>query len=158
MAFGDSVRKLRGDRSRRDIARAAIGWNSDKEQLRHFANYLARIENNRVPNVGLVQITAVAKGFGFTSLRDFFGALEVVDGTREAGGVDGRAHLSDNEALVGALAGFSITISGGFEHLGERVRELVRALDPLVQAHVASPADPGYADGRLHSAAGARKP
>jgi len=161
MEFGDLVRKLRGDRTRRQMARAALGQRADKEQIRHFANYLARIEGNKVPNVGLVQIKAVAKGFGFTSLRDFFGALEILDGVRsgDAGAHDGRTdRVSHDEALIGALAGFSLTISGGFEHLGDRIRELCRALDTSRATHAATPTEQSHADQRVDSDSRVRKP
>lgn len=78
VTFGRDLWRLRKQKGLKgpQIAVAALGEHSEKRKRRDLANYLSKIERDKVPNVGLPKLQLIAKGFGFPSLADFFAALE----------------------------------------------------------------------------------
>lgn len=76
MSFGAALAHLRGARTGKQIAAAALGPNSTDLARRDFANYLSKIEHDKVPGVGLDRLRLIAKGLGFTVLTDFFQQIE----------------------------------------------------------------------------------
>lgn len=79
VTFGKALKTLRGRRKGPEIARLALGDDSPKRERRDFANYLSRIERDKVPNVGLPQLRLIAKGLQFQSLGPFFSALDAIE-------------------------------------------------------------------------------
>jgi transcriptional regulator with XRE-family HTH domain len=66
---------MRGERTGPEVARMALGdvpW----KKLRDFANYLSKIENDKVPNVGLRYLRLLAAGYGHSTLTSFFAQIE----------------------------------------------------------------------------------
>lgn len=79
--FGQALRELRGKRTGIEIAIRALADSSTKKQRRDFANYLSKIENDRVPNVGLGRLRLIAKGMGL-QLDEFF--VRIGSATKES--------------------------------------------------------------------------
>ena len=136
MTFGQAVRTLRGERPRTGIARVALesAPGAPHDPLRHFANYLARIEQDKVPNVGLPTLRLIAKGFGYQSLHEFFERVEaLVDG--RPGAEPGYAVSVPDPARAAQLSALNLTLLGGFERLGERLTSLIATLEARQSAH-----------------------
>lgn len=79
-SFGQALKALRGTTKALDVAATALGERSTMKARRDFRNYLSRIENDRVPNVGLETLKLVGIGLGFTKLSDFLGRIEYLQG------------------------------------------------------------------------------
>lgn len=76
--IGAAIRLLREQRNlkQEDVALAALGDTSPQKKRRDLANYLSKIEREKVPNVGLRKLRLIARGCGYATLGEFFSALE----------------------------------------------------------------------------------
>lgn len=88
VTFGKSLRRLRGAREGPELALIALGKESGRKARRDFANYLSRIERDRVPNVGLSKLRLVSTSLGFEKLSDFFADLERQEAHKDGNGND----------------------------------------------------------------------
>src|SRR4051794_37145834 len=112
MTFGETLRVLRGDRKRTHIADGALDPKvATPKRRRDFANYLRRIELDQVPNLGLGSIRQIARGFGYATLGEFFGALDAISLGRRPPSVVEVAHGFVDLSPDAALSGLSLTIS-----------------------------------------------
>lgn len=78
MTFGTALQLLREARAQTATGVAAIvlGPKATKTQVASWANYLSKIENDRVAGVGLDRIRAIALALGFDRLSKFFAVIE----------------------------------------------------------------------------------
>lgn len=87
VTFGAALRAIRGDLTGPELAVLALGRDLPQQKYRDFANYLSKIELDKVPNVGLARLRLIATGLGFTTLSSFFAEIE----SRTTGHGTGRA-------------------------------------------------------------------
>lgn len=91
VTFGEALQHIRNDTRAIDVAANALGRALPDKRYRDFANYLSKIELNKVPGVGLIKLRLIATGLGFKTLSSFFAQIEAL----QAG-----AHLQDDPSTL----------------------------------------------------------
>lgn len=85
MTFGVALKSVRGETRALEVAARALGPQSTPEARRDFANYLSRIERDKVPGVGLDRLRLIAKGLDLEPLSKFFTAIENAESSDRLG-------------------------------------------------------------------------
>ncbi len=154
--FGQALAVLRGERKGPAIAVVALGDNSTAKARRDFANYLSRIERDRVPGVGLNKLRLIAKGLGLEPLSSFFLQIELAqrndtqghseflnESLRSVADSDknppitlgGSHHVGGSLSHVSTVADLSQSVIRDIAHLLLSSTENVRRQAPNATAH-----------------------
>jgi transcriptional regulator with XRE-family HTH domain len=78
MTFGQALQACEASVRGPTLAKAALGAEATATKVRDWANYLSKIEHDRVPGVGLDRIRDIAAALGYDRLSKFFAAIEEV--------------------------------------------------------------------------------
>jgi transcriptional regulator with XRE-family HTH domain len=80
MTFGEALQAVREAKglSGPELATAALGQRSTATKVTSWANYLSKIEHDKIPSVGLDRVRAIASGLGYARLSQFFAVIEEV--------------------------------------------------------------------------------
>lgn len=122
--FPKALKRLIGNRNRRDIIRAGLGLDADEKRVHAAASYLSRILSGVVQSPGVEQIRVIAKGLGYSTLSQFFAALEgddVNESLQTSGAIAHNPAFPHSNHAGSAFSFIPINVN-------ELLRELVRVL------------------------------